>query len=144
MTGIFLLIGSLALVRSPPFNIFLSKFTIFSAGMRSGYVWLMIGCLLFLAIVFAAFLRMISSSVFGAQPENIPQGEKRWSTLAPLAGFVVLILALGLYLPPQMTILLNQAASIATTGDQMVVAKEFMLGLGNTSIPGMIFQTFLP
>jgi hydrogenase-4 component F len=70
-TSLLLMVGALALVGSPPFNIFISKFSIISAGMGSGFQWLMVACLFFLAVAFAAFLRVISSSVFGELPEGV-------------------------------------------------------------------------
>jgi hydrogenase-4 component F len=108
-TSLLLMVGALALVGSPPFNIFISKFSIISAGIASGWIWLMIICVLFLAIVFAAFLRMISGSVFGEKPENVVKGEINFSILAPVAVLMVLVLMFGLYMPPQVGTLLTQA-----------------------------------
>lgn len=117
VTGLLLLLGALTLAGSPPFNIFLSKFTIISAGIASGYPWLMIVLLLFLAIAFVAFLRVISSSIFGDLPEEMPKGDVRLSTVVPLAILIIFIFALGLYLPPQIEYLLSHATSLVLTGD---------------------------
>lgn len=113
VTGVLLLVGGLALVGSPPFNIFISKFGIISAGIGSKYFWLMLICLLALAVVFAAFLKVISSTVFGTADEGTKPGEFSAALIAPLAVLCVLILVLGLYLPPSLADLLNQAAAVA-------------------------------
>ncbi len=98
-----LLVGALALVGSPPFNIFISKFLIITSGLGAGYIWLMILCLLLLTIIFAAFFRVIASTIFGEKPEGMQKGEFGWLTLVPPALLVVLILILGVYLPPQLS-----------------------------------------
>jgi hydrogenase-4 component F len=121
-TSMLLMVGALALVGSPPFNIFISKFGIITAGIGTGYLWLMVVCLLFLAVVFVAFLRMITSSVFGELPEGVAKGEIPAATLAPIAVLVILILLLGLYLPPQLGNLLTQATEIAMSGATSVAA----------------------
>ena len=138
-TSVLIMIGALALVGSPPFNIFISKFSIFTAGIASGYVWLMIVCLLFLAIVFAAFMRFISSAVFGELPENIHRGEVKASMLAPIVVLVILILTLGLYLPPQYSALLNQATQIAGANLQVASAPGGLF-VDGTALPMGILQ----
>jgi hydrogenase-4 component F len=139
-TSFLLLVGGFALIGSPPFNIFISKFTIISAGMQAGYLWLMLACLLFLAIVFTAFLRMITASVFGDLPNGIVKGDFRLSTLAPLAVLVILVLALGLYIPPQIGALLNQATSITMTGNSLAAVLGVFNGPGEAALPVVWMQ----
>jgi len=112
VTGLFLMVGSFALVGLPPFNIFISKFSIISAGIKSGFLWLMIVCLVFLAVVFVSFMRMVSSTVLGDVPEEVKKGELKWSILASLAVLIVLIVLLGIYMPPHLNVLLRQATEI--------------------------------
>lgn len=139
-TSLLLMVGSLALVGSPPFNIFISKFGIISAGMASGFVWLMIACVLFLAVVFAAFLRVISSAVFGELPEGVAKGEIGATILAPIALLMVLVLALGLYLPPQVGVLLNQATQEVLVNQTVVGAPGLFLGLDAAELPIGLLQ----
>lgn len=129
LTSLLLLAGGLALVGSPPFNIFISKFSIFSAGMQAGHGWLMLVCLGFLAVAFTAFLRVISSSVFGRPPEGMTAGEAGAGLLAPLALMVLMVVMLGLYLPPQFSALLNQAAAIALPVQSMAGAPGLLFWL---------------
>ncbi|MEW5867655.1 MAG: hydrogenase 4 subunit F [Chloroflexota bacterium] len=112
-TSLLLMVGALALIGSPPFNIFISKFGIISAGIQTDHLWLMIVCLLFLSVVFAAFIRVISSAVFGEVPAGIEKGDLKATTLLPVAILMVLILILGVYVPPQIGALLNQATRVA-------------------------------
>ena len=117
VTGVLMMVGALALVGTPPFNIFISKFLIITTGLGMGHLWLMLLCLLLLTVVFAAFYRVIAAALFGQRPENIVQGEATWLTLVPGLVLIVLIVALGLYLPSQLMHLLNEASSLVMTGD---------------------------
>jgi hydrogenase-4 component F len=139
-TSLLLIVGALALIGSPPFNIFVSKFSIFSAGMYSGFPWLMLVILLFLAVVFAALMKMLSSSVFGERPEGIIQGEVRLTTLAPIAVLLILVLVLGLYLPPQISAILTQAAGEAVNGPAVSGIPVFVSEDGGTALTSGIQQ----
>lgn len=139
-TSLFMIVGVLALVGSPPFNIFISKFTIISAGIQAGHLLLMIACLLFLAVVFTAFLRVITSSVFGELPPDIAKGEFGAATLAPLAVLVILVLALGLYIPPEIGSLLTEATTITMGGTSFVDAANLPMGQGDIAFPMVLMQ----
>jgi hydrogenase-4 component F len=136
VSGFIFLIGGLALIGSPPFNIFLSKFGILSAGFRSGYLWLMVACLLLLAIIFAGFIRMFSSSILGSKPEKVSTGEFNWSILAPLVVLVIFILVLGLYLPPQLELILEKASTIAVIEPSLDINSNILFP-ENTFFPVM-------
>jgi hydrogenase-4 component F len=128
VTSFMLIAGAAALVGAPPFNIFISKFLIISTGMQVGYAWLMILCIILLMVVFTAYFRVIGSAVFGDKPEGVAKGDVRaFSLVAPLAILLVMILILGLYLPPQLITLLNGATGIAMTGNptSQVTANSF-------------------
>lgn len=135
VSGVLMMVGALALVGIPPFNIFLSKFFIIATGLGAGYNWLMILCLLLLTVVFAAFFRVISSALFGEKPDSVEKGEANWLTLIPGAVLVILILVLGLYIPSQLMTLLNEASYLAITGDssqQVAMSmKDFLLPLAH-------------
>jgi len=133
-TGVLMIIGAFALVGVPPFNIFLSKFLIITAGLGAGHVLLMILCLLFLTIVFAAFFRVIVAALFGERPEGLSRGEANWLTLLPEAGLVILILMLGLFIPPQLMTLLRGASGLALGADPtlqvtLLNARDIVLSL---------------
>ncbi|MEW6401863.1 MAG: hydrogenase 4 subunit F [Chloroflexota bacterium] len=126
VTGVLMIVGALALVGVPPLNIFVSKFLIVAAGLGAGQVWLMILCLLLLTVIFAAFFRVIASTLFGEKPEGVVRGEANWLTLFSGAALILLILALGLYIPPQLMTLLNDASGLALTGSpdgQMAISS---------------------
>ncbi|MBK9925459.1 MAG: hydrogenase 4 subunit F [Anaerolineales bacterium] len=117
-SGVLLMVGAMALVGTPPFNIFLSKFFIITTGFGTGHIWLMVFCLLFLTVVFAAFFRALGPSLFGQKPDSTVKGEANWLTLLPGAVLVILIVALGLYIPSQLMTLLNGASTLMGDGGQ--------------------------
>ena len=124
-SGVLLTVGALALVGMPPFNIFISKFLIITTGLGAGYVWLMVLCLLLLTVVFAAFFRVIAAALFGERPGEVARGEAGWLTLLPGALLIVMILILGLYMPPQLAALLNRASGLVLDGNPNVQAGLF-------------------
>ncbi len=120
VTSFFLLGGVFALVGVPPFNIFLSKFMIISAGIATGHLWLMILCLLLLMLAFVALFRMLSSVVLGEKPENVAKGETGFTTLAPIVILMILILALGVSMPTSLNTLLDGATRVVNEGIPVV------------------------
>ncbi len=127
-TGVILLVGVMALVGIPPFNIFISKFLIITSGLGAGHVWLMVLCLLLLTVIFAAFFRVIAAALFGERPAEVTKGEAGWWTLVPGALLIVMIIVLGFYLPPQLIGLLNRASGLALDGNPNVQVALFNTG----------------
>lgn len=108
--------GALALGGSPPFNIFISELMTVMAGLHRGYLWLMIIFLLFILVVFAAFLRLVGEAVFGEPPENVERGDVNWLTLLPIILLFVLMLWLGVHIPSPLNHLLKGAVDIVRSG----------------------------
>ncbi len=135
LTSLMLMLGALALVGTPPLNIFMSKFTIISAGFAGGHIWLMVFILLALAVIFAAFMKVLSSSVFGEVPEGMVKGEVKIWGFAPLVVLGLLIFMLGVYLPPQLETLLNQATKIALAGQSTVANADGLVNFVKMLVP---------
>jgi hydrogenase-4 component F len=122
VTSVFLLGGVFALVGVPPFNIFLSKFMIVSAGIATGHLLVIILCLLLLMVAFVAFFKMLSSVVFGEKPESVAKGEKGLTTLAPIVILMILIVALGVSAPAPLYALMDRATRVVNEGIPSVQA----------------------
>ncbi len=83
LLGTLTLIGALALSGTPPFNIFVSEFTVLKAGVDQG-LWLVVGLfLLFVVTVFYGVLSGFGRMLFGRPVE--PTSGK--SAHGPAAGF---------------------------------------------------------
>src|SRR5512135_536213 len=134
ITSVFLLGGVFALVGVPPFNIFLSKFMIVSAGIATGHLWLMVVCLLLLMLAFVALFKMLSTVVLGSKPDNVAKGDAGFTALAPIVILMILVVALGVTMPGPLSTLLDGAARVVNAGS--TVAQTTTTGLGSSSILG--------
>lgn len=101
LTGGVLLLGSLAILGSPPFGLFLSEFTIVRAGFASSSAWLPALLLVFLVIAFIAFARTITAMVLGEPtgPANPYTTEERILSALPLVLGMAVLLLLGVWIP---------------------------------------------
>ncbi len=121
LSGALFLVGFLAITGSPPFGPFVSEFTIASAAVGSGQVWAGGLFLVLLALVFIGMGTTVLSVVLGNAPpprsEMEAGAEKRgfrdgFSTGAPILLMLVLVLMLGVYVPPPLESLLRDAAAL--------------------------------
>jgi hydrogenase-4 component F len=105
--------GFLAVTASPPFGPFLSEFTILKAAFDTGHnvsavLFLALAALIFIGMA-AAVLPMVQGTP-SAQVLERARGERLWQVAPPLA-LCLVVLVLGLYIPPQMTHILNSIAT---------------------------------
>lgn len=121
VTGLLLLVCSLALAGFPPFSIFVSEFLVFTAGLNEGYPWLMLACALFLSVTIAGLVRMVADSVLGKSPETMPKGDVGWSVLAPMVVLFALVLTLGFAVPKPLSTLIQTATAVVLNGDDRPV-----------------------
>ncbi len=125
VSGALFLAGFLAITGSPPFGPFVSEFTIVSAAVGSGQYVAAALFLLLLGIVFIGMGSTVLSMVQGDPPQttapiNEDNGEQPkeavayrdgFSTCAPIVLFMVLVLLLGLFIPPPLEALLRDAVA---------------------------------
>jgi hydrogenase-4 component F len=99
LVGGVLLLGSLAIVGSPPFGLFLSELTIVRAGFR-GSAGLAFLLLALLVLAFVAFVRTTASMATG-EPTIATDASARQSRTAavPLLAGMAALLLLGLWIP---------------------------------------------
>ncbi|MGW5231409.1 proton-conducting transporter transmembrane domain-containing protein [Streptomyces nodosus] len=103
VTGGALLFGSLAILGSPPFGLFLSEFTIVRAGFTSHSPALPVLLLVFLVIAFVAFARTTAGMATG-EPTTMHRRPYATATSGavaalPLVAGLVALLLLGLWIP---------------------------------------------
>jgi hydrogenase-4 component F len=113
VSGTLFLAGFFAITGSPPFGVFLSEFIILRAAI-DGDQFLIAG--LFLAMLFVVFVGMgatVLSVVQGEPPKDVlPNAyHDSFSMVAPAIACLALVLLLGLYIPPPINGLLQNAAS---------------------------------
>ena len=120
VTGVLWLAGFLAIVGSPPFGLFLSELTILKGMFDAGRPLVAIAYLSALAAVFAGMAAIFLRMAYGPPPltlcgEESPQcatarREPFWS-VAPLTVLGLAVLTLGIYVPPQLGLLLKHVAA---------------------------------
>jgi hydrogenase-4 component F len=98
--GTLWLLGAIGIAGAPPFALFLSEFTILRAGIGGRYRWAALIFVIFLIIVFIAFLAHFRAMYFDEAPEQEvrPLPWTAWRTLPMWLAFAPL-LVLGLWWP---------------------------------------------
>ncbi len=119
ITGVLWLVGFLAIVGSPPFGPFLSELTILKGAIDAGRPLVATAYLLTLAIVFVGMATIVLRMAYGSPPSSLRAGrlsdahatcrEPLWSVL-PAISLGLVVLTLGVYVPPQLSDLLHRAA----------------------------------
>lgn len=109
------LLGFFAITGSPPFGPFVSEFTIVSAAFSSGQYFVAAAFLTLLIVVFIGMGSTVLSVVQGeaapvTEGGNFVIANERWLTFMPGLVLILLVLTLGLYLPPPLSQLLHEAS----------------------------------
>jgi hydrogenase-4 component F len=118
-SGVLWLAGFLAITGTPPFGPFLSEFTILKAALDQDRGWVAGIYLLFLAIIFVGMANSVLVMTQGPITGTVrpdPRREGWWSVLPPL-GLSVVVLTLGLYIPPRLGRLLEETKQILSPAD---------------------------
>jgi hydrogenase-4 component F len=106
-----LLFCSLAIAGAPPFPIFLSEFSILSAGLRAGQYAIAAILAALIVIAFVAILMHVNRMIFG-EPSLLDDGKKLLPASCRIAvlAAAVPVLVLGVYIPAPVNDLLQLAA----------------------------------
>jgi hydrogenase-4 component F len=113
LSGTVFLLGFLAITGSPPFGPFVSEFMILNGGFAAGHYIVGAAVVLLLLIIFLGMGRIVLSAVLGRpKSPGVKHGyHEGWLRGAPVLVSLVLVLLLGLYLPPPLLSLLNHAGA---------------------------------
>lgn len=112
-SGALFLAGFFAVTGSPPFGPFLSEFTIIRAAFASGRYGLAAAFLGLLAIVFVGMGSVVVSIVQGVPSARAEASRfhDEPGTVAPIVLALAVVILLGVYLPPPLARLLDEAAA---------------------------------
>ncbi|MDP4126964.1 MAG: hydrogenase 4 subunit F [Bacillota bacterium] len=112
VTGNVFLIAAFAIVGAPPFNMFISEFTIMMAGFKSGHIVATILFMIFIILIFAGMIYYVIKMSFGNAPKRLERKEvSRWSTVSLFIPLIA-VLFLGLYVPTSLSEILNQVSLV--------------------------------
>jgi hydrogenase-4 component F len=113
LSGWMFLLGFLAITGAPPFAPFVSEFYLVSAAFQEGQ-WLAGSMLVFLLlIVFFGFGATVVQMMFG-KPSPAADNtaiHDTWATSWPIVAFGLLVLLLGVYMPPPLATMLTDAVT---------------------------------
>ena len=114
VSGPLFLAGLLAITGSPPFGPFFSEFQILNGAFGSGHTTVGVLFLAFLAVIFIGMASTVLKVVLGdpTGAPDVPGTRDSWLTAAPPLVLMILVLALGLFLPRGLRDLFGAAAQI--------------------------------
>jgi hydrogenase-4 component F len=116
MTGIFLIVGLLAGTGMFPFATFHSELMILNSAIRSGHYALALAGVGCLAIIFIGIARIVLEMVYGVPSEPVlPKKENFWMNVA-IGSAAVALIVIGLWMPPFLEKILQDAAALAGQG----------------------------
>jgi len=129
VTGALFLVGGLAIVGMPPFNIFASEFLILSAGFGTGQFLASALVIAFLVVIFAGFMKHTIRMVFGTPKQagkRIPEDSETYDTaklaLVPMLVLAALVVILGFYIPEPLQALVNDVVLVFNQGQDAPAA----------------------
>jgi hydrogenase-4 component F len=111
-TAVLFAAGIFALGGLPPFGLFLSEILIVKAGWASGHPLLTGAVLVLLLVAFASLFVQVHRMLFGEALSGIVQGERASIAVILLSVPIMLLVWLGLSIPPPLQMLLNNAVMV--------------------------------
>ncbi|MFC7443020.1 hydrogenase 4 subunit F [Laceyella putida] len=112
VTGTVFLIAAFAITGAPPFNVFISEFTIMKAGFKEGHIGITVSFLLLIVMIFAGMIYYTIKMSFGEPPAKLKKKEiDRWSTAALFLPLTVVIV-FGVYVPPFVSDAIHQVSQV--------------------------------
>jgi hydrogenase-4 component F len=112
VSATLLVVGVFAITGWPPFGVFISEFTIVSAGFAAGDMVPVVFFVGFITTIFAGFIYHASRMVFGEPQTPVKGGDADTSSLLLLGLLLAALLLLGLYIPPQLRQCIQNAAAV--------------------------------
>ena len=109
-SGLFLMVGTFALLGFPPFGSFLGELLILSALVTSGQMFVFAAFCMLITMSFVATGRTIFPMIWGEPKQERTWPQQRVTAALHKLIFLGVLLVLGIYIPPQINTLLTQVA----------------------------------
>jgi len=117
ITGFAFLIGGLAIIGAPPFNIFMSEFLVLSSGFESENFLASVLVILFLAIIFASFGKHLLKMIFGNPEHKMKKGDLGKLSIIPMLILISITFIMGVYVPDPLQTLIEDSTNILLMGN---------------------------
>ncbi len=98
-SGVFLMVGTFALLGFPPFGSFLGEMLILAGLIRAGQIVVFVLFCTFIAMTFVAMGRTIFPMIWGLPLREVSWPAQTATAAAPKWVFLVALVAMGIYLP---------------------------------------------
>lgn len=116
-SGVFLMVGTFALLGFPPFGSFFGELLILSALVGSGHMFVFGAFCVLITMTFVAMGKSIFPMIWGDAPHRPQAGPRQtFFSAMPKMLFLAALLVLGIYIPPVVNELIQQVA--ASVGSQ--------------------------
>jgi len=112
LAGTLLLLGAFSLAGVPPFSIFVSELMVVRAGIASGHFAAVGLFLLMVVVIFAGLIHHVGSMAFGVAPARVDRSPESMAGVAGMLLLAVVMLLLGIWIPPSLHGLLERATEI--------------------------------
>lgn len=109
-SGLFLMVGTFALLGFPPFGSFLGELLILSALVTNGQMFVFAAFCMLITVSFVATGRTIFPMIWGEPKQVRTWPRQRVTGALHKLIFLALLLVLGIYIPPQLNALMTNVA----------------------------------
>ena len=109
-SGVFLMVGTIALLGFPPFGSFLGELLILSALVGSGRMLTFAAFCTLITMTFVATGRTVFPMIWGPSKEKHDWPRQTLPAALPKLTFLIALVILGIYIPPAFNSLLEQVA----------------------------------
>ncbi len=110
-SGVFLMVGTIALLGFPPFGSFLGELLILSALVGSGRMLTFAAFCTLITMTFVATGRTVFPMIWGPSKEKRDWPRQTLPAALPKLTFLVALVVLGIYIPPAFNSLIQQVAA---------------------------------
>jgi hydrogenase-4 component F len=110
-SGLFLMVGTFALLGLPPFGSFLGELLILSGLIRTGYMIVFVGFCTLLTITFVATGRSIFPMIWGEPKSHVSWPRQTLVEELPKLVFLAALISMGIYMPPPINALFRAVAA---------------------------------
>jgi hydrogenase-4 component F len=110
-SGVFLMVGTFALLGFPPFGSFFGELLILSALVGSGHLFVFAAFCVLITMTFVATGRTVFPMIWGEPKQRRTWPRQTFLSSLPKMLFLAALLVLGVYIPPAVNELLQQVAA---------------------------------
>ena len=110
-SGLFLMVGTFALLGFPPFGSFLGELIILSGLVRAKQFTVFVVFCTLIALSFVATGRTIFPMIWGEPRQEVHWARQSFVAAAPKLAFLVALVAMGIYMPQAVNVLFREVAA---------------------------------